>query len=194
MIFEQFKVPETRDDSGKVVQVYRHCQAGYWRASKRWCKKLPQDAVSKALIRFASNEAGLGPACVYGGPQGAIEQLKRLEKWFQVNFPIEKQASTGAENTGSCSNAKYRTLSMSTLVIPSFVELFARQPSEVLHEMQYFSKLHLGKEIINNGWPLLKKLHFGPSACALLKLAAKFILCAGAERIFLLQQQRPPHL
>lgn len=66
------------------MQVYRHCQGGYWRASKRWCKKLPQDAVSKALIRFASNEAGLCPACVYGGPDGAIEQLKRLEKWFQV--------------------------------------------------------------------------------------------------------------
>lgn len=66
------------------VQVYRHCQGGYWKASKRWCKKLPQDAVNKALIRFASNEAGLCPACVYGGPDGAIEQLKRLEKWFQV--------------------------------------------------------------------------------------------------------------
>lgn len=70
------------------MQVYRHCQAGYWRASKRWCKKLPQDAVSKALIRFASNEAGLGPACVYGGPDGAIEQLKRLERWFQVSLCI----------------------------------------------------------------------------------------------------------
>lgn len=67
------------------LQVYRHCQDGYWRASKRWCKKLSQDAVSKALVRFASNEAGLGPAFVYGGPEGAIEQLKRLEKWFQVH-------------------------------------------------------------------------------------------------------------
>jgi len=64
------------------MQVYRHCQGGYWRASKRWCKQLPLDAVSKALIRFANNEAGLCPACVYGGPTGAIEQLKCLERWF----------------------------------------------------------------------------------------------------------------
>ena len=65
--------------------MYRHCQRGYWRASKRWCKQLPQDAVSKALIRFANNEAGLSPAAVYGGPNGAIAQLKCLESWFQVN-------------------------------------------------------------------------------------------------------------
>jgi len=67
-----------------LSQVYRHCQGGYWRASKRWCKQLPLDAVSKALIRFANNEAGLCPACVYGGPAGAIEQLKCLERWFLV--------------------------------------------------------------------------------------------------------------
>ena len=67
------------------MQVYRHCQRGYWRASKRWCKQLPQDAVSKALIRFANNEAGLSPAAVYGGPNGAIAQLKCLESWFQVS-------------------------------------------------------------------------------------------------------------
>jgi len=69
------------------MQVYRHCQGGYWRASKRWCKQLPLDAVSKALIRFANNEAGLCPACVYGGPTGAIEQLKCLERWFLVSSP-----------------------------------------------------------------------------------------------------------
>ncbi len=68
-----------------MVQVYRHCQGGYWRASKRWCKQLPLDAVSKALIRFANNEAGLCPAHVYGGPTGAIEQLKCLERWFAVS-------------------------------------------------------------------------------------------------------------
>ena len=67
------------------VQVYRHYQNGYWRASKRWCKQLPQDAVSKALVRFADNEAGLCPAAIYGGSRGAIAQLKRLEEWFQVH-------------------------------------------------------------------------------------------------------------
>lgn len=68
------------------VQVYRHCQNGYWRASKRWCKHLTQDAVSKALVRYADNEAGLCPAAIYGGSKGAIAQLKRLEEWFQVTF------------------------------------------------------------------------------------------------------------
>ena len=43
------------------MQVYRACQRGYWRASKRWCKQLPQDAVDKALCRFANNESGLCP-------------------------------------------------------------------------------------------------------------------------------------
>ena len=91
---------------GGMMQVYRHCQAGYWRASKRWCKKLPQDAVSKALIRFASNEAGLGPACVYGGPDGAIEQLKRLEKWFQVcNLVVSLHIIQGGIYPVNCSQS-----------------------------------------------------------------------------------------
>ena len=68
------------------AQVYRHCQRGYWRASKRWCKQLPQDTVNKALLRFANNEAGLLPADVYGGAAGAIPQLKQLEAWFQVRL------------------------------------------------------------------------------------------------------------
>eukprot|EP00891_Asterochloris_glomerata_P004565 jgi/Astpho2/4565/Aster-00147 len=65
------------------MQVYRACQRGYWRASKRWCKQLPQDAVDKALCRFANNESGLCPQDVYGGKGGAIAQLCQLEKWFQ---------------------------------------------------------------------------------------------------------------
>ena len=34
-------------------------KGGCWRASKRWCKQLLLAADSKALIRFANNEAGL---------------------------------------------------------------------------------------------------------------------------------------
>ena len=39
------------------MQVYRHCQGGYWRASKRWCKTLPEALVDKALISYAHNGA-----------------------------------------------------------------------------------------------------------------------------------------
>ena len=66
-----------------LLQVYRACQRGYWRASKRWCKQLPQDAVNKALIRFANNEAGLRPIDIFGGRTGSIAQLQQLEQWFQ---------------------------------------------------------------------------------------------------------------
>ena len=64
--------------------MYRQCQRGYWRASKRWCKALPPEGVNKALLRFANNEAGLRPADIYGGPRAAIAQLKELEAWFQA--------------------------------------------------------------------------------------------------------------
>jgi len=67
-----------------AMQVYRACQRGYWRASKRWCKQLPQDAVNKALIRFANNEAGLRPIDIFGGRSGSIAQLQQLEQWFQT--------------------------------------------------------------------------------------------------------------
>ncbi len=66
-------------------QVYRACQRGYWRASKRWCKALQPEAVDKALLRFANNEAGLRPVDVYGGPNGAFAQLQQLATWFQVH-------------------------------------------------------------------------------------------------------------
>ncbi len=64
--------------------MYRQCQRGYWRASKRWCKGLPPEAVDQALLRFAHNEAGLRPADVYGGPSGACAQLQQLAAWFKV--------------------------------------------------------------------------------------------------------------
>jgi hypothetical protein len=35
----------------------RHLQRGFWRASKRWCKGMSEDAVNKALLRFANNGA-----------------------------------------------------------------------------------------------------------------------------------------
>lgn len=66
------------------AQVYRQCQRGYWRASKRWCKALPPEGVNKALLRFANNEAGLRPVDIYGGARGAIAQLRELEAWFQA--------------------------------------------------------------------------------------------------------------
>lgn len=37
------------------MQVWRHAQGGYWRASKRWCKTLPEAMVDKALVSFAHN-------------------------------------------------------------------------------------------------------------------------------------------
>lgn len=66
------------------MQVYRHARGGYWRASKRWCKTLPEVVVDKALMSFAHNEHGLRPADVYGGPSGAVAQLRALEAWFEV--------------------------------------------------------------------------------------------------------------
>ncbi|KAK9868755.1 hypothetical protein WJX84_007552 [Apatococcus fuscideae] len=66
------------------MQVYRHCQRGYWRASKRWCKGLPQDEVRKALLRFPHNESSLRAEDVYGGHHGALSQLRQLLHWFQV--------------------------------------------------------------------------------------------------------------
>jgi Inositol polyphosphate kinase len=66
------------------MQVYRHARGGYWRASKRWCKTLPEALVDKALASFANNEHGLRPSDVYGGDQGAVAQLQALESWFQV--------------------------------------------------------------------------------------------------------------
>lgn len=48
---------------------------------------MPLEEVSRALIRFANNDILL-PIDVYGGDNGAIAQLKRLEAWFQVTFPI----------------------------------------------------------------------------------------------------------
>lgn len=64
------------------MQVFRHLQRGFWRASKRWCKGMSEDAVNKALLRFANNEAGLTPKDIYGGPRGAIAQLAGLADWF----------------------------------------------------------------------------------------------------------------
>ncbi len=45
------------------MQVYRHSQGGYWRASKRWCKTLPAELVDKPLLSFAHN-GELGLACL----------------------------------------------------------------------------------------------------------------------------------
>ena len=37
------------------MQVYRRGRGGYWRASKGWCKTLPEPLVDKALLSFAHN-------------------------------------------------------------------------------------------------------------------------------------------
>lgn len=42
------------------MQVWRSSQGGYWRASKRWCKTLPEGVVDKALMSFTNN----GVRCV----------------------------------------------------------------------------------------------------------------------------------
>jgi 1D-myo-inositol-tetrakisphosphate 5-kinase/inositol-polyphosphate multikinase len=66
------------------MQVYRHGQGGYWRASKRWCKTLPEVLVDKALLSFVHNEHGLKPSDVYGGAGGAVAQLEDLAAWFRL--------------------------------------------------------------------------------------------------------------
>eukprot|EP00890_Picochlorum_soloecismus_P000422 jgi/Picsp_1/1380/NSC_04859-R1_inositol polyphosphate multikinase alpha len=66
------------------MQVYRHRKRGYWRASKRWCKTLPEPLVDQALESFAHNENGLKPIDVYGGPDGVVKQLELLEEWFEL--------------------------------------------------------------------------------------------------------------
>ncbi|BDA44752.1 Inositol polyphosphate multikinase IPK2 [Coccomyxa sp. Obi] len=76
------------------MQVYRACQRGYWRASKRWCKALQPEAVNKALLRFANNEAGLRPVDVYGGPNGAFAQLQQLAAWFQLQRDFQFYSSS----------------------------------------------------------------------------------------------------
>jgi 1D-myo-inositol-tetrakisphosphate 5-kinase/inositol-polyphosphate multikinase len=70
------------------MQVFRHGRGGYWRASKRWCKTLPEVLVDKALASFAHNEHGLRPFDVYFGTLGVFAQLQELESWFerQVDF------------------------------------------------------------------------------------------------------------
>ena len=68
------------------VQVYRNFQRGYWRASKRWCKGLPQEEVRKALLRFPHNESSLRAADVYGGRHGALSQLQQLLQWFKASL------------------------------------------------------------------------------------------------------------
>lgn len=65
------------------MQVYRHGQGGYWRASKRWCKTLPVGLVDKALLSFAHNEHGLRASDVYLAPGGAVDQLRALGNWFE---------------------------------------------------------------------------------------------------------------
>ncbi|KAL6766388.1 hypothetical protein ACKKBG_A35830 [Auxenochlorella protothecoides x Auxenochlorella symbiontica] len=66
------------------MQVWRSCQGGYWRASKRWCKTLPEALVDKALMSFTNNEKGLHPQHVFGGPHGAVAQLQTLLSWVDV--------------------------------------------------------------------------------------------------------------
>lgn len=65
------------------MQVFRHGRGGYWRASKRWCKTLPEVLVDKALASFAHNEHGLRPSDVYFGALGVYTQLQDLEAWFE---------------------------------------------------------------------------------------------------------------
>lgn len=85
---EKCKVKDASTTQSKLgfkvcgMQVFRHLQRGFWRASKRWCKGMSEDAVTKALLRFANNEAGLTPKDIYGGPKGAIAQLAGLTAWF----------------------------------------------------------------------------------------------------------------
>lgn len=46
-----------RECLNKILLERRHLQRGFWRASKRWCKGMSEDAVNKALLRFANNGA-----------------------------------------------------------------------------------------------------------------------------------------
>ena len=66
------------------MQVYRNSLQGFWRASKQWCKTLTEASVDNALQSFVHNESGLRPIDVYGGPDGVIRQLEKIEEWVQL--------------------------------------------------------------------------------------------------------------
>jgi hypothetical protein len=60
--------------------VWRHAQRGYWRASKSWCKTLPEALVDKALQSFAHNGVlqGGGGAPWWGAVAGQAPNLLAL--------------------------------------------------------------------------------------------------------------------
>ena len=66
------------------MQVFEGVCGCYFKASKNWCKSnLTPPLVAGLLGRFPQNGTGLCAADVYGGPRGALAQLRALEAWFE---------------------------------------------------------------------------------------------------------------
>lgn len=72
------------------MQVYRQCQGGYWRCSKRWCKKMPEGAVDKALWTFAHNGM-LRRACCGAVWCGVCGQVLDVVMWWVSVFVLTVQ-------------------------------------------------------------------------------------------------------
>ena len=113
------------------MQVYRHGRGGYWRASKRWCKTLPEPLVDQALTSFVHNENGLRPVDVYGGTNGVVHQLSLLEEWFRLQTEFKFFSSSvlilyeGNASSESQTNVKVRLV--------DFAHTF-REPEQALKE------------------------------------------------------------
>ena len=66
------------------MQVFEGACDCYYKASKNWCKSnVTLPVVAGLLGRFPQNGTGLYAVNVYGGPRGALAQLRELEEWFE---------------------------------------------------------------------------------------------------------------
>ena len=66
------------------MQVFEDACECYYKATKNWCKSnMTPPVVASLLGRFPQNGTGLCAVDVYGGPRGALAQLRELEEWFE---------------------------------------------------------------------------------------------------------------
>lgn len=64
------------------IQAYQVSTGEYIKPDRPFLRGLNADTISEGFTMFASTGV-LTPADVYGGPNGAIAQLKSLEEWFE---------------------------------------------------------------------------------------------------------------
>ncbi|PNW75907.1 hypothetical protein CHLRE_12g555450v5 [Chlamydomonas reinhardtii] len=63
-------------------KVWQQAKAEYFFADRHYGKKLTDGTMAAALATFANNGA-IGPDAVYGGPNGAVAQIRALQSWFE---------------------------------------------------------------------------------------------------------------